>query len=237
MKTGKSFVTGDFHGKPNRLSGKNWPEGRLLTLDDVVINVGDFSLLWNGDKDEKYWLKWLSERPWTTLFICGNHENFDMLDALPTEERYGADVGVVCDNIFHLRRGRVYTINGKKIFTFGGGLSTDKACRIEGKSWWAREYPSVEELDLAWKNIMKHETVDYVISHVPPEHILDYYLSVSHHSKFDNDLVGQHLRDMSQVLNFDMWLHGHMHVDVQLHPKYVCLYNKILKLGEGIDEA
>jgi hypothetical protein len=79
---------------------------------------------------------------------------------------------------------------------------------------------------------MKHESVDYVISHTAPEHILDYYLGLSHHSKADIDFVSLHLRDMSQVLRFKKWYHGHMHVDCQMHSKFIGLYNSIIKLGD-----
>ena len=42
----KIFVTGDLHGEEgiSRLSAKNWPVGRRLTKEDVVLVAGDFGL-------------------------------------------------------------------------------------------------------------------------------------------------------------------------------------------------
>lgn len=40
---------------------------------------------WSGSNEEKYWLDWLGDRPWTTLFVDGNHECFPHLAELPVQ--------------------------------------------------------------------------------------------------------------------------------------------------------
>ena len=102
-------------------------------------------------------IKWLDEKPWTTLFIDGNHENHTRLDKLPLVDMFGSKVGKVNDNIFHLQRGHVYIIEGKKFFTFGGGYSIDKARRITNESWWEREMPNYAEYELGLDNLKKHD--------------------------------------------------------------------------------
>ena len=230
------FITGDTHGDLSikKLSGKKWPIGRTLTKNDYVIIAGDFGLLWCNDDEENWWLNWFKERSFTLLFVDGNHENFDMVDKLPLVEMFGSNVGMVNDSVFHLRRGEVYEIEGKKIFTMGGGLSIDKSDRIPGKSWWEREQPNAEELDYAWKNIMKHERVDYVITHVPPVNMMPGFNPYRTMNPKYYDPLSHHLRDMSQVLRFEKWYYGHMHVDEQVHEKYVSLYHKIIQLGEDL---
>ena len=48
------------------------------------IFVSDYN--YNGEsRYEKYWLDWLDKKPFTTLFIDGNHENHDRLDAMEVE--------------------------------------------------------------------------------------------------------------------------------------------------------
>ena len=44
-----------------------------MTKDDCAIICGDFGGIWNGDADERHWLE---AKPFTTLFVSGNHENF-----------------------------------------------------------------------------------------------------------------------------------------------------------------
>ena len=82
------FITGDLHGDYDihKLSSKCFTVQRELTRSDYVIICGDFGLLWDNSDEEKYWLKWLDEKPWTTLWIDGNHENYDMLSAFPITE-------------------------------------------------------------------------------------------------------------------------------------------------------
>lgn len=36
-----------------------------------------------------WWRSWLNDRPFTTLFVDGNHENFDLLNAYPVENWHG----------------------------------------------------------------------------------------------------------------------------------------------------
>ena len=68
------WVTGDIHGDPRRFSVDSFPEQKEMTRDDFVIILGDFGLVWSNSKEEKYWLDWLNDKPFTTLFVDGNHE-------------------------------------------------------------------------------------------------------------------------------------------------------------------
>ena len=122
------YITGDTHIPVDigKLSAKKFPEQRNLIKNDYLIICGDFGGLWDGSKEEKYWLDWLNSRNFTTFFVDGNHENFDMLNSLPTEEFCGGTVHKINDSVYHLIRGMVYTIDNKKIFTFGGAESHDK---------------------------------------------------------------------------------------------------------------
>lgn len=74
------YVTGDTHGDwMSRLKTSSFPEQKEMTKDDYVIILGDFGL-WDNSKREKYNLDWLEDKPFTTLFVSGNHENYDILD-------------------------------------------------------------------------------------------------------------------------------------------------------------
>ena len=49
---------------------------------DYVIICGDFGGVWNKDEEsntETMLLDWLECKPFTTLFVDGNHEGFDFL--------------------------------------------------------------------------------------------------------------------------------------------------------------
>ena len=187
------YITGDCHGDFVRFNKENFPEQIELTKDDYVIICGDFGGVWNVDEESKretWWMEWLEGRPFTTLFVDGNHENFDRLYEYPVEEWHGAKVHKVRPSVIHLMRGQIYQIDGKKIFTFGGASSHDISggilepddpdyktkkkvldqgwlpYRINHVSWWKQELPSEAEMEEGLKNLSLHgNTVDFIVSH------------------------------------------------------------------------
>lgn len=122
------FVTGDTHGEPKRLNAENFPEQKELCREDYVIICGDFGLVFAEDKESKtetWWLNWLEDKNFTTLFVDGNHENFDRLNAMPEEEWQGGRVHKLREHVIHLMRGEMYRIDGVDVFAFGGARSHD----------------------------------------------------------------------------------------------------------------
>ena len=88
------YITGDLHGSHDiaKLAENNFKEQNGLTRSDYLIICGDFGLRWCDSEDERFWLKWLDKRPWTTLWIDGNHENFDMLKRYTVEDWNGGKI-------------------------------------------------------------------------------------------------------------------------------------------------
>lgn len=221
---GSIFVTGDKHGAEGIMSGFSedvFPAGNFLTGDDVVIILGDLGVPWlrsTPDEDEEV-IRWLSLRPWTTLFVDGNHENFDVLDSLPEEEMFGAPVGVLRKNIYHLRRGYVYTISGRRCFSFGGAASPDRESRIEGVSWWRRELPNWKETDRGIESLGRYEwSVDHVFTHAAPEGAKEYMLenfksSYRPGKRNFRDPVSIYLETLAEKLLFTSWHFGHYHAE------------------------
>ncbi len=184
------FVTGDIHSDPRRLSAESFYEQKEMTKDDYIIILGDFGLVWNGQGEsstEKYWLDWLEEKPFTTLFIDGNHENYDRLDAYPVSEWQGGKVQFIRPSVLHLMRGQVYTIDGLTFFAFGGASSHDirdgilekddpqvkawkrdgtREYRINNVNWWSRELPSEGEMEEGRRNLAAvGNKVDFILTH------------------------------------------------------------------------
>lgn len=167
------YVTGDVHGRAeygsSRFAFKNWPLGRALTRDDVVIVAGDFGFVWDGSNAERYWLDWFESKPWTTCFVDGNHENHHALAGLPVREWNGGLVHEARPRVLHLMRGEVFDIDGLTVLAMGGATSNDRQYRKEGRSWWPEEMPSEEEMEhcrasldrVGWK-------VDHVVTHEAP---------------------------------------------------------------------
>ena len=124
------YITGDCHADFTKFNMENFPEQKEMTKDDYVIICGDLGGVWMKDEEsekEKWWLDWLERKSFTTLFVDGNHENFDRLYSYPVEEWNGGKVHRIRPSVIHLMRGQVFTVEGKKIFAFGGAISHDIA--------------------------------------------------------------------------------------------------------------
>lgn len=236
------YLTGDTHrgqsGDMIKLNSKKWPEGKKLTKEDYLIILGDFGFVWaqEGSDDQKTDLhvqKWLKEKPWTTIVIDGNHENHDMLERLPTTQKFGNEVRVINESIYLLKRGEVYEINGKSFFCMGGAESIDKENRTLGASWWPQEIPSYAEMDRGIESLEKvNWEVDYVLTHTCPEWIGQMYVSQS--SKISSKIncaVGNYLDHLYQDRNlkFKKWYFGHWHDDWD-YDNFRMLYQRVLPL-------
>jgi hypothetical protein len=230
------YLTGDTHGDLSRLSSPNFPLGKSLSERDYVIILGDFGAIWNPTKDvaSSYWVKWLSEKPWTTLFLDGNHENFDLIDNLQTISKFGSLCGRAAEGVYHLRRGNIYTIDNKSFFVMGGAASIDKDMRTENLSWWARENPSEEEINKAWASLASvGMEVDYVLTHTCPSQVKKNLLMTYGFADNFHDPLENHLAEMEYKIKFKHWFFGHFHQNVTLG-KFTCLYEEIHDLEDFV---
>ena len=249
------FVTGDTHGDwMNRLKVDSFPEQKEMTKNDYVIICGDFGI-WDDSKREKYNLDWLEDKPFTTLFVSGNHENYDILDNLPVEEWHGGKVNFIRPSVIHLTRGQVFNIKDKKFFTFGGASSHDISAgilelddplfkekkrlldkdpfalyRINHVSWWQRELPNDEEMEEGLINLERaNNKVDYIITHCPYTSLLRQM--DGGFGLYQSDYLTDYLQKIKQTVDFKHWLFGHMHINNTYYwERSSCLYEQIIRM-------
>lgn len=252
------WITGDIHGNPTRLSVDNFSEQKGMTKDDYVIILGDFGLVWNckgEDKNERYWLNWLEDKPFTTLFIDGNHENFDRLYEYPVETWHGGKVHKIRPSVIHLMRGHVFDIEDKKFFTFGGASSHDISSgildiddpdfkwkkkqldknpfalyRINHVSWWKQELPNEEEMNEGLINLEKQNNkVDYILTHCIYTSLLKQMDGGS--GLYEKDILTDYLQKIKQNVDYKQWLFGHMHVNQTYYwERATCIYEQIIRI-------
>lgn len=226
------FITGDIHGDYDihKFNTRIFPMQRELSRSDYMIICGDFGLVWRKSADEKYWLKWLDSKPWTTLWIDGNHENFDLLKEYPTEDWHGGKVQKITENIIHLCRGSVFEIDGKKIFTFGGAESHDKEYRKLGRSIWLEEMPSAKEMEQGRKSLdLNNWQVDIVITHSLPTHI---QTQLFQSAEYNTNVLTDYFEEISSRLDYKLWFSGHYHISKKYDERHCLVYNNILKLTD-----
>ena len=247
------WVTGDTHGDFRRFSTGNFPVQQEMTKEDIVIICGDFGGVWNykdENKNEKYWLDWLDSKPFTVAFVCGNHENFDRIYSYPVKEWNGGKVHEIRPSILHLMRGEVFTIEGKKFFTFGGASSHDikdgildpvfdaqliakwsrdyyKMFRVNKISWWEQELPTDEEMEYGIKNLEQHENkVDYILTHCAAASTV----ALMGQGLYEQDKLTKYLEKIRVGTDFKRWYFGHYHDERQINDKEILLYEKIVRI-------
>lgn len=113
------YVTGDIHGGVDMQKLRDWDLGDSLTSDDYLIVAGDFGFPWDFSAEECADIAWLESRPYTVLFVDGNHERFDHWAERPMELWHGGLTQRLSDTspIRRLTRGEVFELDGSTIFT------------------------------------------------------------------------------------------------------------------------
>ncbi len=263
------YITGDTHGClpdgfmsvdgfSRRLNSDSFPEQKAMTKEDYIIIAGDFAGVFEvtETKEENNWLTWLDKKPWTTLVVDGNHENFDRLEAFPEVDYRGGRAHQIRESVFHLMRGHIFEIGGKSIWTFGGARSHDIEggilrredfasprsfnrekkrlmnegvhFRVEHESWWEREFATEEEMERGREALKKRGSqVDYLVTHCGPASAV----RAIRGEGYEPDAMERYFDEIAATTQFSMWFFGHYHVNRKIGEKYLCLYEQVIRIG------
>ena len=249
------YITGDCHRNFERFNMSIFPEQKEMTKNDYVIVCGDFGGVWNKEKEnteETMLLDWLDCKSFTTLFVDGNHENFDRLYDYPVEKWHGGKVHKIRPSVIHLMRGHVFDIDGRSIFTFGGASSHDidggilepddpdykkkkkeldqgwLPYRINHVSWWKQELPSEEEMEEGRKNLeLHHNTVDFIVTHCCSSSTQ----AMLGGSLYKPDIETTYFEEIKQNTKFRKWFFGHYHDNRNVSAEEILLYEQIIRIS------
>lgn len=155
-------VVGDWHGD----LGWSIKAVKSAARDGVstLIHVGDVGLDWPGAKRGRYEQRLnsaLAERGVELVASPGNHDCLSNIDKLDVQ-----DDGLIIwrSHIKILPKGGRTIIEGLRVGGLGGALSVDKKWRVEGKTWWADEEPTVEQAE----KLMAGGDLDILVCHDVP---------------------------------------------------------------------
>ncbi len=218
------YVTGDTHGQLDRFQEKTC---KRLTGRDTLIICGDFGFIWDGGRQEEKMLSWIGSRKYRVLFIDGKHENFSLLNHnYPVEEYLGGRVHHICGNLYHLMRGEVYTVEEKKIFTFGGGESADKEFRMEQNLWWEEELPTLREMQTGIQNLEREKLrVDYIVTHEPPARALR---ALSGYRNDSANALDVFFEEITREVTYEKWFFGSAHQDKVILQRHYALFHEVI---------
>lgn len=254
------YITGDTHGDFLRFNTSTFPEQKQMNKNNYVIVCGDFGGIWQQKctAEEQYWLDWLEAKPFSLLFVDGNHENFDRLTSNEFEivDFCGGKAQKIREGIYHLLRGQVYTIEGKSFFTFGGAASHDindgildpsafdsekafmkekrrwdmenRIFRVKNISWWPEELPNATEMEIGMKTL---KDVNFEVDYVITHCLPHDVASVLSGCTFYSDRLTMYFNSLLyKGIRFEKWYCGHYHTDRIIMDKYHVLYKNIERL-------
>lgn len=250
------YITGDLHGGASsyHITAARF---RPAKRGDIVFCCGDLGGVWWPDyhtnprhrRNEDFFLESTLRQRVTWLAVDGNHENFARLfgGEFPIVEIYGGKAYQIRPNVYYLKRGEIFTIEGITFLAFGGANSHDRfGCmvpsmawgggydrvppRTEGKDWWPQEIPSQDDFENACRNLEKvNWQVDHVISHTCPLSQRPHFLKSSRVPDPTEDMLQQ----IYEKLTFKSWHFGHFHHNEQVG-KFNCHFGKVRPLADYI---
>ncbi|AID58962.1 metallophosphoesterase [Mycobacterium phage Gaia] len=242
IEPNRLMVAGDWHGN------LGWARNAVKYADqngcDVIVHAGDFGV-WNDNQHDNEYLRKLQaelvEYGVTLYWVDGNHDSHERIAAhMPSSHTPWSFPEY--PNIIHLPRGYRWVWFGKTWMALGGAVSVDKMHRAEGKSWWAGETLTLEDVERASRG-----KVDVIIAHDCPFGVRipgvgpaseggnGWPVWVLQESEEHRRLV----RAVVESTRPTLYLHGHYHLRYQAFYQYIdgarCLVQGLDCDGSSMD--
>lgn len=215
------YITGDTHGDLQDLLSRKI--GKIGKGDKLII-CGDFGFIWNNSDEELKALKKLSKKHFEIIFVEGAHENFELLHQYKEIDLFCGRGYKIDHNIYCLKRGYIFEIDGKKIFALGGGADIHP---LDDNYIESPSMPSDEEYEFAVKNLEKaNRKVDIIITHEAPASVKKLIVrdSVVNELNLFLDTVLHNTR-------YDTWFFGSLHTDRQISENMYCVWHEVYKIS------
>ena len=212
------YVTGDTHGDYDSLIKRGVNK---LKKGDKLIITGDFGFIWDGSEKEQKNLSKLSKKKFDILFVEGAHENRELLEKYAEADLYLGKAIKIAHNIYCLKRGEIYKIDGKTVLAIGGGMPPMSDDPADTGST-----PTDDELRYAVDNIQAlGRKVDLIITHEAPasvKKLIDRTAQI-------NDL-NIFLDTVMHNTRYGHWYFGNLHSDRDISDKLTCVFEELYKI-------
>ena len=219
------YVTGDLHGDLKRFKQRKI---KRLKKDDTLIVCGDFGFVYAEDKQEEKALKWLSKRKYNVLFVDGAHDKTELLEKYELCDLAGSKARRINERVYMLLRGNVYTIEDKRIFAFGSGLSESYNIISDIISSDAGSLPTTEETQNGIENLASVDNqIDYIVTYDAPVSAKTYIGEANHNG------LNTYFEEIYKLANFKCWYFGRYHKDKAVTRLFKAVYEDVLPVYEA----
>jgi len=187
----KMLLIGDLHGK-----WTSYTNILQAYQPERSVQLGDFGIGFHpGDTPKSMARLNHAMTQWgpDNRFIRGNHDNPSACQNHPQ---------FIQDATFEDATG---------IFYLGGAWSIDRGSRIEGKTWWADEELSYQELNAAI-DVYERSKPRIVLSHEAPEGIVDHMMPW--YRREFRSRTRDAMATMFEIHKPELWIFGHWHSSV-----------------------
>ncbi len=161
-------VTGDSRGEAGYERLVSDPVVNRMRKEDYLVILGGCGVTEpRADLDKV--ITAYRDLPCSVLFLDGAYDDYDLLSEYPLFPWNGGKIQVFSRGIYHLMRGQVFTLGGRRFFTMGGAVTPDRSESEKYWSWWPEQDITDEDLIEAKKNLLNvGNKVDYVLSSACP---------------------------------------------------------------------
>lgn len=245
----------DTHGKViERFSFRSNPGLRELTNTDIIFVLGDFGQPFGPGtyKEAEYVFNFLDEKPWITIVIGGNHDDYDYWQSCPQVEIFGGKARQAkfyskSFSVFFIDEITILDIEQQHILCIPCAESHDadnlldpkdpmfkrkrqllkrqnKIFRTIGKTWWPQEKMDVQKNAEFMEHHM-NEHFDLILAHDAPALINSWFKRNGEPGRRQSTAGQLFLEELRQTLDFDMFIHGHFHFTGtwnKLHDDRIC---------------
>ena len=235
------FITGDTHSKIiERFSFKQNPALRQLTNEDIIIQLGDFGQPFGPTtyKEAEYVFNFLDKKPWITIIIGGNHDDYDYWQSCPQVELFGGKARQATFygksfSAFFINEITILNIDNQNILCIPCAESHDADIlldpneidfkhkqailrkqyewfRVIGRSWWPQEKMDIQKNAEFMEHHM-NEHFDFILTHDAPALINSWFKRPEDPTRRKSTAGQLFLEELRKNLDFDTWFHGHFH--------------------------
>lgn len=215
------YLTGDTHGDVSRFRAA---ARAGIRKRDTLIVCGDFGFVWKDSAEEQKLLRWIGKRRYRVLFVDGCNEDHARLETFPEVELLGGHARQISGNLYLLKRGEVYDIDGEKVFAFGGGIPLEQYANNLND---ARLLPSPEEIDAARQRLAAcGNRVDLIVTHDAPARLRQF---TGVETLDEQTHLHTFFEEISRTVQFDRWYFGKYHKDRLIPPHYQMLFSTVVR--------